>query len=1471
MKRVYIFLLLLFKINLVFSFFGGRDGLSFDLSSEIASVRLGVSDGLPNNSVRCMFQDSKGFMWFGTLNGLSRYDGLSFKSCGLSDYGQLSLPDHRINDIFEDNNGFLWIKTFADLYGCYNLKTEQFVDFTGCDEYGDYYTAHYLSVTEKNVVWLWGDRSGCRRILYSDGSFSSLGFFKNSSPGVVINDLKNGGEDFTWIATNKGLYYWDGMNMCTADSTGNYIFIQEYLSQTYFIADNGRILKYNDNAGRIEYVGNAGLEPDSNITGAFLCKDILYIFSDMGSKAFMVNTGESVTADKSLSLSNARVKTDNKGNYWVYNNTGVLRYINSITAEVLEFDVSPQIEVDYIDEERFDIIHDSRDMVWISTYGNGLFIYNINDKSFRHVDQDSRYTSVLTASDYLLDLMEDKTGNIWVSSEFTGISKLSLTGQGTFMVFPNSRDIPERGNAVRCLSVIDNDLYVFTRTGNLTVYDSCLRKKSQSVYDTNIYATLKDSDGLIWYATRGKGLIIGDKVYRYACNDSCSLSSDHVYDLFMDSSGRVWVATFGGGLNLAVKQGDKYVFRRFLDETYGQRRVRSICQDSNGWIWAGTDEGLFVFNPENVLSVDDSALRNAGTSELFYHYSHNDGILYSNEIRSIVADTKGNVWIAETGKGFARCVIDGDADYRNLKFEHYGTEDGLVNNMVQTFLEDYYGNIWISTEYGISCFDVQSGDFKNYFFSNNDLGNTYSENCALTMGNGCLAFGTNHGLIVVNPQLVARPEGGINVVFTDLKVNGLSVSPTDDDSPIISSMPYVSEINLNYLQTSFVVEFSTLDYDMGKSKFSCMLQGYDHEWSSPSKINFAAYRNMPYGTYYLRVRACDSSGKWSEMDSVIKININPPLWLTPWAYIVYVLLIIGFVYVVYMVLRRINNLQNKIKIEKQLTEFKLRFFTDISHEFRTPLSLILGAMEKIGTFKRLKKLPKELAYSVDVMDSSTRRMMRLVNQLLEFRKIRENKITLSLEKTDIVAFVYNIFADFNDAAESKKISFTFNSQIQGYDLYIDKEKVDKIVYNLLSNAFKYTPSGGNIELKLEAGTNDSVFSIMVIDTGIGISESHKGELFKRFTGSHVSENSVPGSCVSESHISESCISADSMGIGLNLAYELALAHKGTIAYKENPGGGSVFSLLLPLDKGIYSEENFITKNDVGVSDKDECSCAGSYFKDIVMDTDDEFVERIAVPLNAKRLLIIEDDNDVREYIKKLFEKYFDVVAVSDGNCGIEYVRNNEVDVIISDVMMPGISGFELTRVLKSDFGTSHIPIVLLTALEESENHIAGIEVGADAYITKPFSTRLLMARVFRLVDQREKLREKFSKDPFSQHKVICTNDSDKEFAEQLSSLVDNHLSDADITVDELASFMGLGRTVFYRKVKGVTGYSPNEYIRIKRMRKAAALLLEGQMNISEISYSVGIADPFYFSKCFKSQFGVSPSVYQKSGGKTNVT
>lgn len=782
----------------------------------------------------------------------------------------------------------------------------------------------------------------------------------------------------------------------------------------------------------------------------------------------------------------------------------------------------------------------------------------------------------------------------------------------------------------------------------------------------------------------------------------------------------------------------------------------------------------------------------------------------------------------------------------------------LSTVVVQAFIEDDEGNIWVSTEYGISCFNPENKIFNNYFFSNDILGNVYTEGCA-KLKDGRLAFGTNHGLIILNTKQIKNKEKIPSVTFTDLKLNGISVRPADMDSPLTAALAYTDAISLKYYQSSFVIDFSTFDYPIStNTRFSYKLEGYDDDWSIPSTLNFAAYKNLPAGTYYLHVKACSVSGIWSDNEETLEIKVTPPFWATGWAFFVYILIAGIIMYFVYRTIRNINNLRNKIKVEKQLTEYKLVFFTNISHEFRTPLTLIQGALDRIH---RTHNIPKEIRYSIKLMDKSTQRMLRLINQLLEFRKMQNNKLALSLEETDVIAFLYEIYLSFQDTAESKNMDFKFIPSVNSYKMYIDKGNIDKIAYNLLSNAFKYTPSGGKIEFSIYIDKQKQLLIMKVTDTGVGIPKEKRNELFKRFM--------------------QSSFSSDSIGVGLHLTHELVHVHKGNICYEENPSGGSIFIVTLPTDSSIYQSNDFLipenailkeeAQNHPSLSALNEENAHSESEEEI--DKEVENIEKELKtelnasdqegPLNKRKILIIEDDNDVREFLKEELTPYFEVAAEADGKNGLEYAHNNDIDLIISDVMMPGYNGFEITRKLKSDFSTSHIPIILLTALNAAESHLEGVKSGADSYITKPFSTKLLLASIFKLIEQRDKLKEKFSNDLSAKRPVMCTSDKDKEFVENLTKIVEEQLTNPEFTADDFASMMSLGRTIFYRKVRGVTGYTPKEYLRIMRMKKAAELLSTKKYTVSEVTYMVGINDPFYFSRCFKAQFGISPSSYQK--------
>ena len=1395
---------------------------------ELRSKQMRTSDGLPNNSVRYLYQDSKGFLWLATLNGLSRYDGNSFLTFRPEIGDKVSLADNRIYDLTEDKNGFLWISTTPELFSCYDLQRACFVDYTGTGALEKNYSS--IFVAANGDVWLRHSGNGCLRMVHQKDRQMVSTEFKTERGNLPDNRVQFVNEDAggrIWIGTQRGLVSVSDGQYKVEDRLLHFTSSLAFKNDMYFLTADGDIYCYQTTKQKLTKVGSlSAVAGKTSPTGNFLLNDKWVILTNTGVFNYDFNTRK-ISVDSGLNIRNGEVICDNHGDFWIYNHTGCVTYILAKNGARKEFQLIPEDKLGYIDYERYHIVHDSRGIIWISTYGNGLFAYDTTEDKLEHFLANINDQSHIS-SDFLLYVMEDRAGGIWVSSEYSGLSRISVLNEGTSRIYPESRELFDRSNTIRMLTKMpDGDIWVGTRKGGLYTFDSNLHSKmSNQYFHSNIYAIAEDNQGEMWVGTRGNGLKIGDSWYRNEVSDPASLSENNVFSLFRDRKDRMWIGTFGGGLELAEPTTDgKYKFRHFLQQKFGLRMVRVIEEDDNGMIWVDTSEGVCIFHPDSLIADSDD-----------YHlFNYTNGTFCSNEIRCIYRDTKGRMWVGTSGSGLNLC--EPEDNYRSLKYEHYGTSEGLVNDVIQSILGDNNGNLWVATEYGISKFNPTNHSFENYFFSSYTLGNVYSENSACVGVDGKLLFGTNYGLLVIDPDKIQDSETFSPVVFTDLHVNGTQINPTMEDSPLKQSLAYSDEITLKYFQNSFLIDFSTFDYsDSGRTKYMYWLENYDKGWSTPSPLNFASFKYLNPGTYVLHVKSCNGAGVWNESETTLKIVIVPPFWKTNWAMLGYVLLLIVTLYFTFRIVRNFNSLRNRINVEKQLTEYKLVFFTNISHEFRTPLTLIQGALEKI---QRVADIPRDLIHPLKTMDKSTQRMLRLINQLLEFRKMQNNKLALSLEETDVIAFLYEIFLSFGDVAEQKNMNFRFIPSIPSYKMFLDKGNLDKVTYNLLSNAFKYTPSNGTIILSVTVDEVKKTLQIQVADTGVGIPKEKQNELFKRFM--------------------QSSFSGDSIGVGLHLSYELVQVHKGTIEYKDNDSGGSVFTVCIPTDKSVYSEKDFLIPGNVLLKE-----AGGQAHHLLELSEELPEPEKIAEPLNKRKVLIIEDDNDIREFLKEEVGVYFEVEVAADGTSGFEKARTYDADLIICDVLMPGMTGFEVTKKLKSDFATSHIPIILLTALNSPEKHLEGIEAGADAYIAKPFSIKLLLARVFRLIEQRDKLREKFSSEPGIVRAAVCSTDRDKEFADRLAVVLEQNLSRPEFSIDEFAQLMKLGRTVFYRKLRGVTGYSPNEYLRVVRMKKAAELLLSGEnLTVAEVAYKVGISDPFYFSKCFKTQFGVAPSVYQR--------
>ncbi len=1414
------------------------------------------NNGLSHNTIRCIIQDKTGFLWFGSLNGLNRYDGIQIKTFVPEAQNPNSLSSGKIKELHLDSYGHIWVRTYSDIIHCYDPLIDNFVQLytKKSDQYLRYNL--YYEDNQKNV-WLGSVSSGCVRFSFKNGDIEVIHYNATSAVNQILSNTVNyifqDSRLNTWILTSKGINRLV-QGKLTSDpikNKGNLNFIKAYeINKKVFLISDKGIVKIFDLI-KNKFENNFNLNIAVTVSQIALIRNDSLIISTFGKGVYIFNPiklsvtsadsfyGENISGNVSfLENENHDILAYNlSGNAWLW--------IKS-TNKIVKLKLIPDFIMKLIDEERYQFIADKRDNVWISTYGNGLFCYNIRTGNLSHLTHSPTQNGL--ASNYLLSMILDKNDNIWLGTENMGINKLSFLNRNVQLFFPDHQHNFQSGNVIRAfLEDQHHNIWVATKAGNLYIYDSNLSHK-KVVYENgyNVYSMLQDPDGTIWLATKNNGIVgfkdgkITNALHYKKESVAGSLSNNTVFSIVKDHQGRLWAATFGGGVCVKTTPKGTLGFRTFFDNDDWLRFARYIFMDKKGDLWVGTTNGILRFNPDKLL-------QNAKNFRYYTFNVESKNCLSNPEVRYIFQDSRGFIWIGTAGGGVNKFL--GESSTGNGIFKVYNNKQGMANDNIMGIQEDKSGCLWVSTENGLLKLNPQTNLFQYYRFSDDFSSNLFSETACLTCKNNKMLWGSLKGFYVFNPADIKMPENETNhVVFTGFSLFDQPAKINKKNAPLKESVTFSDRIDLQSSDKVFHIEFANLNFrDPKANQFMYILENFEKRWNLSGSVNVATYRNVPPGKYIFMVKSLNSEGLWDAQVTKLLIVIHPPFWLTDFAIFIYFLILVALGYFALKLIRKFNNLNNAIKVERQLTDYKLRFFTNISHEFRTPLTLIKGSVDTLTDIKN--KMTEPLQQLVTDLEKNTAHLLRLIDQLLEFRKLQNNKQKLNLQNTEIIGFLNDIFHSFSNVSSKMHIEYNFVHALPELTLFIDRDKVDKIVFNLLSNAFKFTPRGGKISLIVEVDESKESIRIAVADNGIGIPKEKQNLLFSRFMQIN--------------------FSASGTGIGLSLVNEFTNLHKGTTGFQENMGGGSVFYVEFPLKSDIYNSDDFLNENVIVQKEYgEEVYPLSDFIKENDNKISIDLLPHSPILNHKYKILVIDDNDDIRQFLDEKLSPYFEVITAEDGDIGIHRSMNDDPDLIICDVMMPGMNGFDLTKKLKEDFSTCHIPIVLLTAYVADEHELEGIESGAEAYISKPFSMRHLMLQINKLLEKNERLHKHFA----SNENALSFNeeirqefpDKDAQFLNLIEELLEEHLADPTFSVDEFATLANTGRTLFFKKIKFLTGYTPNDFIRIRRLKKAAELLKTYKYNVSEVSYMVGINDPFYFSKCFKAQYGCSPSHYINS-------
>lgn len=1344
---------------------------------------LSTIDGLSHNQINNIFKDSDGFLWFSTSGGLNRFDGYQFKIFRHDDNDKYSITDNFTDNIQEDVQGNLWIHTSSS-YILFDRYKEKF--------YSD--VLSYLHIPEGKLP---------------------------SCPSVVYIDKK----------------------------------------KKILLVQNTKVYLYKPETGKIVvfYLRNRQVAKDK----------ITAIAEDHSSYLFLHNNGLIDRMNKKTCL--------------------MERSLNHIPAHGCMSSI------------KFNMYVDSKDNIWVFTSDyQGLWEYA---SSMNHWCKWGRQSENKLSSNVVQDVKEDKKGNIWIATDHGGINIVDNRNHCLVVKNNPSYERSLSSNSVKCLYNDDlNTMWVGTYNRGISYYNESLFKFSLDLLTeySNMENFVPDvtffKEGIhkdLWIGTNGSGLIHNDsvcnqsKIFRHEDKDPSSLSSNIIVSLCVTRDGKLWIGTYLGGM-------DCYDGHRFIHYRHDPKNsnslvydnVWSIVEDKRGLIWIGTlGDGLQCFNPKtkqfttyakplNDLTITTNLC--LGKNDKLYITTYNGltvldlktmkfnllsgnrkgTISFANlQIQMIDEDSRGLLWMA-TRNGLLVYDQKTDIVYK------FNSTNGLPNDYVCSIVEDNDKNMWVTTCNGISRVLLSKGkndgkyDFSFYNYYESD-GLQYSEfniRSSIKCSSGEILMGGLKGFNYFNPKEIRYINILPHVSFVGFSLfnKDVLINKKYDGMTILkSAINKAKRVDLKYKQNVFSISFSSMNYILPKEvKYAYKLDGFDKSWIVVNgNIHKVTYTNLNEGTYRFRVKVANSKGIWNNKVSSLIIRIHPPFWRSIWAYIIYVILFGTLFYFIHYELMHREREKYKIKqlkIEAQhahdMDEMKLRFFTSISHEFRTPIELILAPVENL-----LKQPFKKDVYNrLSMVRRNALRLKEMVDELLDFRKNDVQVTKLHLVREDVISFIRSICQSFLEIADKDNISLHFITSLSSLQMDFDEKKLNRIMINLLSNAFKFTNKGGKVEVfierKSETFSQSEVLEIRVADTGIGISEEDKKHIFDRFyQGNNKNTESTGGT-----------------GIGLQLVKDFVEQHQGEIHVEDHIGGGSIFVFTLPLSLAEISrttsvvQDNHSTAVDMVISDptKEETG------QDSIQLSSKHIGE------NAPLILIVDDNEDFCNLMIDSLSSLYRVEKAVNGVEAWTLIPNLQPDMVISDVMMPEMDGIQLARMMKTDIRTSHIPLILLTALSAVEQKIDGLETGADDYISKPFHMDVLILKIRKLLELTEKRHEQFNQQIDPSPSMIKITSLDQKLIAKAIKYVEDNMSRSDLTVEELSKELAMSRVYLYKKLTVITGKTPIEFIRVIRLKRAAQLLKESQLNVSQVAYKVGFNNPKYFSRYFKEQYNVSPSEYK---------